>query len=84
MNFMRDIGLVPQNVDYRQSDALTRAFATHGINMVAHYNNASNNEYFNASGKQITREQALKTVLKASGMNVNPYTGQKINIGDYL
>lgn len=83
MNLMHDIGLVPQYVDHMQSDALTRAFAKAGINMVAHYNGTNQNEYFNASGKQITREQALKTVLKASGTKVNLYTGKDIVIGDY-
>lgn len=83
MRLMHDIGLVPQYVDHMQSDALTRAFAKAGINMVTHYDDACDNEYFNASGKPITREQALKTVLKASGTKVNIYTGKAIVIGDY-
>ena len=83
MDFMHDLGLVAQNVDHMQSDALTRAFAKAGVNMVAHYNDTNQNEYFNSSGKQITREKALQTVLKASGTKVNPYTGKEIKISDY-
>ena len=84
MQFLRDLGLVPQGASYMESDTLTRAFAKKGINMTAHYNDTNNNEYFNASGKQITREAALKQVFKASGTKVNLYTGKEINLADYL
>lgn len=81
--FLKDIGLLPQD-DSRRTDNLTRAFAKAGVNMVVHFDDSNNNEYFNASGKQITREKALQTVLKASGTKVNPFTGETINVAKYL
>ena len=81
--FLKAIGAIPQG-DSRQTDNLTRAFAQHGINMVVHFDDTRTNEYFNASGKQITREKALQTVFKASGTKVNLYTGKEIKLADYL
>ena len=78
----KDVGLLPQDEGLHR-DSLTRAFAKAGVYMVVHDDGTNNNEYFNAGGKQISRQQALQTVLKASGMKNNPYTGAAINLEDY-
>ena len=83
LRFLKDIGALAQD-SVRQTDNLTRAFAQHGVSMVVHFDDTNHNEYFNASGKQITREAALKEVLKKSGTKVNPYTGSEIKLADYL
>jgi len=83
LQFLKDIGALGQGAT-RQYEDITRAFAQHGISMVVHFDDTNHNEYFNANGKQITREQALKTVLKKSGTKVDLYTGEKINIAKYL
>ena len=51
---------------------MTRAWAKEGISVVLHYDNNNSNEYYK-NGKQISRETALRTVLKAKGINnLNP------------
>ena len=83
LQFLKDIGALGQD-SMRQYENITRAFAQHGVSIVVHFDDTDHNEYFNANGKQITREQALKTVLRKSGTKVNPYTGEKINVAKYL
>ena len=72
-SFMQAVGVMRQGES--GSDALQRAFASQGISVIFHGDDNLANEYYKG-GKQITREQALNTVMKN--------TGTKVNINNYI
>ena len=60
-DFMQAVGVLRQGES--GNDALQRAFASQGISVIFHGDDNLANEYYKG-GKQITREQALNTVMK--------------------
>ena len=76
-SFMQAVGVMRQGES--GSDALQRAFASQGISVIFHGVNDNSgtlaNEYY-MNGKQITRNEALNTVMKK--------TGTKVNINNYI
>ena len=68
IDFMKAVGVMRQNES--DNEALQRAFAQQGISVIFHEDNDFANEYYKG-GKQISREAALKTVMKKTGTQVN-------------
>ncbi|MBR3499140.1 MAG: hypothetical protein IKO05_09130 [Selenomonadaceae bacterium] len=71
-DFMQAIGLLRQ--DETEKDDLRRAWAQGGVTIVMHGGKENANEYYR-NGKQITREAALKSVMKKTGsvLNINHF-----------
>ena len=71
-DFMQAIGLLRQNET--EKDDLRRAWAQGGVTIVMHGGKENANEYYR-NGKQITREAALKSVMKKTGsvLNINHF-----------
>ena len=71
-DFMQAIGLLRQ--DETDKDDLRRAWAQGGVTLILHGGKESPNEYYK-NGKQITREAALKSVMKKTGsvLNINHF-----------
>ena len=68
IDFMKAVGVMRQNES--DNEALQRAFASQGISVIFHEGNDFANEYYKG-GRQISREAALKTVMKKTGTQVN-------------
>ena len=68
VDFMQAVGVMRQGDSGNES--LQRAFAGQGITVIFHDDSDLANEYYKG-GKQITRESALKTVMKKTGTQVN-------------
>jgi len=71
-DFMQAIGLLRQ--DETDKDDLRKAWAQGGVTLVLHGGKESPNEYYK-NGKQISREAALKSVMKKTGsvLNINHF-----------
>ena len=68
--FMQAIGDLKKE-DTAGLATMTRAWAKEGISVVMHDDDKYSNEYYK-DGKQISREAAMRTVLKAKGLkNLN-------------
>ncbi|MBQ3725842.1 MAG: hypothetical protein II902_02095 [Selenomonadaceae bacterium] len=71
-DFMQAIGLLRQ--DETEKDDLRRAWAQGGVTLILHGGKENANEYYK-NGKQISREAALKSVMKKTGsvLNINHF-----------
>ena len=71
-DFMQAIGLLRQ--DETEKDDLRRAWAQGGVTLILHGGKGNANEYYK-NGKQISREAALKSVMKKTGsvLNINHF-----------
>ena len=66
--FMKAVGLLRQ--DEGTNNDLRKVWAQEGITVVLHGGKEFANEYYKG-GRQITREQAMKVVMRNTGTNLN-------------
>ena len=66
--FLKAIGLM--RPEQKDQATIKRAFAQSGISVIFHEGEDFANEYYKG-GKQISRESAMKTVMKKTGTQVN-------------